>query len=104
MHDDEESRKTLVELSDYPCSVIIIGVGEEEDFSLMEALDSDKKKLKDADGNVTFRDIVQFVKYKDAVKKHRLGESVLQELPRQFVDHAIRHDIKPEKSGVSINN
>ena len=52
-----ESKKTLVELSDYPCSVIIIGVGD-EDFSEMEQLDSDKKKLKDDDGNVTFRDIV----------------------------------------------
>ena len=52
IHDMSESKKTLVELSDYPCSIIIIGVGD-EDFSAMNELDSDKKKLKDDDGNVT---------------------------------------------------
>ena len=46
IHDMSASKRTLVELSDYPCSIIIIGVGE-EDFSDMQALDSDKKKLKD---------------------------------------------------------
>ena len=103
IHDDSESRATLVELSDYPCSIIIIGVGD-GDFSDMVALDSDKKKLKDDDGNVTFRDIVQFVPFSEAVKQHRLGERVLEELPRQFVDHMIRHDLHPDEAATSINN
>ena len=61
-----ECKKTLVKLSDYPCSVIIIGLGDGP-WKSMEELDSDKKKMKDDDGNVTFRDIVQFVKYSDAI-------------------------------------
>ena len=68
IHDYEESKRTLVKLSDYPCSIIIIGVGD-EDFTSMEELDSDKKKLKDDEGNVTYRDIVQFVKYEEAFAK-----------------------------------
>ena len=103
IHDMSAAKRTLVELSDYPCSIIIIGVGE-EDFSDMQALDSDKKKLKDDDGNVTYRDIVQFVPYTEAIKQHRLGERVLEELPRQFVDHMIRHDLHPDEAATSINN
>ena len=40
-------------------SIIIVGVGD-EDFSTMEALDSDDKLLR-ANGRVATRDIVQFV-------------------------------------------
>ena len=103
IHDMSESKKTLVELSDYPCSIIIIGVGD-EDFSSMVELDSDKKKLKDDDGNVTYRDIVQFVPFTEAIKSNKLGEKVLYELPRQFVDHAIRHDLQPDAEATAINN
>ena len=71
-----ETKKSLVALSDYPCSIIIVGLGN-EDFAEMEALDSDKKKLKDDDGNVTFRDIVQFVKYSDAIKSKKLSQQLL---------------------------
>lgn len=66
IHDMEETIATLVKLSEYPCSIIIIGIGD-EDFSDMEKLDSDKKKLKDADGHVTKRDIVQFVPFCEVV-------------------------------------
>ena len=103
IHDMSETKKSLVELSDYPCSIIIVGLGNEE-FDEMEALDSDKKKLKDDDGNVTFRDIVQFVKYSDAIKSKKLSKQLLQELPRQFVDHAIRHELKPDEAATAINN
>ena len=67
IHDMTETKKTLVELSDYPCSIIIIGIGD-QNFSDMEQLDSDKKKLKDDEGNVTYRDIVQFVPYSEVIK------------------------------------
>ena len=90
IHDRDESLATIVKLSDYPCSIIIVGLGD-ADFKVMEDyFDSDKKKLQDADGNVAFRDIVQFVPYDKAIKDHKLGPTVLQELPRQFVDHALR--------------
>ena len=39
--DFEETKSAIVSASELPMSVIIIGVGD-EDFSAMEALDSDK--------------------------------------------------------------
>ena len=42
--DFEETKSAIVSASELPMSVIIIGVGD-EDFSAMEALDSDKGKF-----------------------------------------------------------
>ena len=50
-------KKLIVESSSLPTSIIIVGVGDEE-FELMEELDSDEKLLTDDDGKVCTRDIV----------------------------------------------
>ena len=55
----------IVEASDYPMSIIIIGVGN-ADFTDMERLDADKKALQ-FDGRKASRDIVQFVPFKKFV-------------------------------------
>merc|ERR1719510_854495 len=57
--DLDATLQSIIAASDLPMSIIIIGVGE-EDFSVMEALDSDDKLLR-ANGRVASRDIVQFV-------------------------------------------
>lgn len=44
IHDMERSKQILVDLSFMPCSVIIIGLGD-EDFEDMEELDGDHVKL-----------------------------------------------------------
>lgn len=49
----------MVEASNLPMSVIIVGVGT-EDFSTMELLDGDTKRLSYC-GRYAERDIVQFV-------------------------------------------
>ena len=43
-------------------SVIIVGIGN-EDFGLMDELDSDETSLKKEDGTEMERDIVQFVRF-----------------------------------------
>lgn len=45
IHDMNETVSTIVELSKYPTSIIIIGVGD-EDFDKMKFLDSDDKILR----------------------------------------------------------
>lgn len=54
-----DTRKALVQASNLPMSVIIVGVGN-EDFSAMEQLDGDDKRLSH-NGVYAERDIVQFV-------------------------------------------
>lgn len=75
IHDFEETREIIVELSTLPCSIIIIGVGDEyEGFKHMKTLDSDGVPLTDGKGNTAARDIVQFVMFEQAVKRGNLAE------------------------------
>ena len=65
----DKTKETLAKLSANPCSVIIVGFGEEE-FENMKVLDGDgPNKLPGAE-----RDIVQFVTFSDAIVKGDLGE------------------------------
>lgn len=74
------TKSLVVKASECPCSIIIVGVGE-ADFSMMDALDCDDGLLKDDYGNRAKRDIVQFVKFNDCVKRGNLAEEVLKEIP-----------------------
>ena len=62
VHDMEETKRLLVQLSGMPFSAVIIGVGN-SDFKKMEILDADGEILKDKKGNEAVRDVVQLVKY-----------------------------------------
>jgi hypothetical protein len=77
----------IIELSELPCSVIIIGVGS-ANFQKMEELDADGQLLRNG-GRTAKRDIVQFVQFSEAVRKGVLAEEVLKEMPNQVVDYAI---------------
>ena len=57
IHDMAEVKELIVQASDLPTSVIIVGVGN-EDFELMEELDCDGGLLKDDYGRSASRDIV----------------------------------------------
>lgn len=63
-HDIRCSIDALVECSNYPVSIIVIGVGD-HDFSGMEFLDSDDRLPKDSRNNEAVRDILQFVPFDD---------------------------------------
>jgi hypothetical protein len=89
IHDMPKTKQILAQLSNLPCSVIIIGVGE-EDFENMRELDGDDAdKLPGA-----ARDIVQFVEFNKAVAKGDLNEQVLFELPNQFMSFVKLHNIE----------
>mmetsp|Transcript_26261 Transcript_26261/g.25438 ORF Transcript_26261/g.25438 Transcript_26261/m.25438 type:complete len:132 (+) Transcript_26261:1151-1546(+) len=82
IHDKDLTTETIIELSKYPVSIIIVGVGDEE-FEIMKFFDSDDALLRSQTGRVAERDIVQFVKYLDYAKADAslLAEEVLKELP-----------------------
>lgn len=79
--DMQETINWIVNLSYMPCSVIIIGIGDNE-FDSMQELDSDNKMLKSYTGKSATRDIVQFVPFTEAVRKGDLAAEVLKEIPR----------------------
>ena len=62
----------IISLSKLPCSIIIIGVGDAE-FDSMEELDGDGGRLRNH-REAAQRDIVQFVSFKDAMRKGDLAE------------------------------
>lgn len=72
----------IVQASKLPLSIIIVGVGMEK-FEMMKELDSDDALLKDTQGRMAARDIVQFVKFKKYAEMgaDRLAEKVLEEVP-----------------------
>ena len=86
IHDMPRTKELLVELSNLPCSVIIVGLGD-DDFTSMEELDSDSQLLTDDNGNVASRDIVQFVGYSEAMQRGELAEQVLKEVPDQVCSY-----------------
>jgi len=57
-----DTKRAIVYASTLPYSIIIVGVGS-ADFSAMDALDCDSGLLRDQDGHVAQRDIVQFVPF-----------------------------------------
>ncbi|CAL4111007.1 unnamed protein product [Meganyctiphanes norvegica] len=84
-----ETQQALVAASQEPMSVIIVGVGD-ADFSSMELLDGDEKRVS-ASGKSAIRDIVQFVEFRKFAKsggkvcRSSLATAVLKELPSQFL-------------------
>mmetsp|Transcript_31097 Transcript_31097/g.30550 ORF Transcript_31097/g.30550 Transcript_31097/m.30550 type:complete len:187 (+) Transcript_31097:1060-1620(+) len=94
IHDMNETKDTIVEASDLPLSIIIIGVGKEK-FKAMKELDGDKNVLRNSQGKAAARDIVQFVKFKKFIGSghHLLAEKVLKEVPDQFIRYMMHKGI-----------
>jgi hypothetical protein len=74
-----QTKELIIECSELPCSIIIVGVGN-ANFDAMDELDADDGLLRTVN-RVAKRDIVQFVPYVDAIKKGLLTEQVLAEMP-----------------------
>ena len=91
----DKTKEALVDLSQLPCSIIIIGVGNAE-FSSMDELDGDGGPLRDGRGRACARDIVQFVAYNQAMAQGNLAEQVLKEVPGQFCRHMERIEYVPK--------
>lgn len=101
-----KTKAAIVNASDLPLSIIIIGVGN-DDFEKMDELDSDNKLLMDNNGRVAKRDIVQFVPFRNFMSqsnaymseherekvKARLAKEVLEEVPYQVTSYMKSHNI-----------
>ena len=98
INDWEDTVDAIIEASKYPISIIIIGMGpdEDDDFAEMKGLDSDNKKLINSNGVKAARDIVQFVEF-DKLKNDPkvLSEKVLEEIPRQFEEYFRMVNVEP---------
>lgn len=94
--DFQETQNELVKAASLPMSVLIIGVGK-EDFSQMDALDGDKGKLTNSQGQSASRDIVQFVELKKVAQNDfAIAEAVLQELPGHINLYFFKQGFKPK--------
>ena len=97
-NDVEQTAEAIIDASSGPISIIIVGVGG-ADFSAMEFLDSDDRRLS-ANGKTAQRDIVQFVPYRKfggagVMQGARLAAEVLAELPDQVTGYFSRNGIMP---------
>lgn len=95
IHDMSRVKQLIVDASAMPISIVIVGIGQSEEFELMEELDSDNTLLKDDLGRTSLRDIVQFVRFNDAVQKGNLNEEVLREIPEQVCLYMEHINYKP---------
>lgn len=93
INDMDKTCDIIWEAAYYPLSIIIIGIGN-ADFKNMETLDGDTVLLTNSKGEVTKRDLVQFVqfnKYKNRIEVegviNELAEEVLKEVPRQVEEY-----------------
>ena len=97
--DIDDTKKAIIKASSLPMSIIIVGVGN-EDFRMMDALDSDKGLLASG-GLKAERDIVQFVELRKFLSKEgrwskeRLADHVLFEVPKQLTGWMQMRGIKP---------
>jgi len=100
--DEKQSIDQIVAASTLPLSIIIVGVGK-ADFSAMEKLDGDDVRLTDSQGKKAFRDIVQFVPYREFKSPELLAKETLEEIPRQFIQFCKLKNVKPLDSKYDIN-
>eukprot|EP00981_Chlorochromonas_danica_P002490 scaffold474_cov169-Ochromonas_danica.AAC.25 len=94
INDMEETKQAVINASNYPLSIIIVGVGP-ADFTSMHELDSDERLL--TNGRITaVRDIVQFVAFRECGNQPELmAQSVLAELPGQLLLYMKQNNIAP---------
>lgn len=97
--DLDSTKMAVIEASGLPLSIIIVGVGNEADFSAMDELDSDESLLAH-NGRTAQRDIVQFVEMSKFVRGHTwnkemLAREVLFEIPDQLVGYMKAKKFKP---------
>eukprot|EP01135_Chromosphaera_perkinsii_P010266 Nk52_evm8s2085 gene=Nk52_evmTU8s2085 len=93
--DMDMTMKAIVEASQLPLSIVIVGVGN-ADFTNMDILDGDEQRLR-YNGVFASRDIVQFVPFRDYAGAHksRIAEVTLQEIPEQLTSFMKLRQIRP---------
>jgi hypothetical protein len=93
--DMQDTVAAIVEASYLPLSLLIVGVGN-ADFSAMDFLDSDDKKLTTQTGRVALRDIVQFVPIRGG-SLESAAKKLLKELPDQLLSYMKANGVMPSR-------
>lgn len=101
--DMPQTKTAIVNASNLPLSIIIIGVGN-ADFDAMDELDGDTVRLTAPNGKMAARDIVQFVPFRNFLRQGlnsqmsrlHLAKEVLAEIPDQFIGYMKVNNIKPK--------
>lgn len=85
--DMDDTIDAVVHADDAPLSIVIVRVGNDCDFQMMDVLDGDDQVLRDHSGKASRRDLVQFVPFKkfENGPPAALAAEVLREIPDQFV-------------------
>ncbi|KAH0785411.1 Copine family protein [Histomonas meleagridis] len=96
INDMQETINAIVEATDAPLSIIIVGVGN-ANFSAMDQLDADEVPLVSSTGVRMKRDIVQFVPFVKFQNNGNIGlaAEVLAEVPRQVDEFCRSHGYVP---------
>ena len=94
IHDMAQTKDLIYQLAEFPCSIIIVGVGN-ADFDAMEELDGDGEVLRNQQGQAVSRDIVQFVEFNKCMARGDLAEQVLMEVPAQVCSYMERKGYQP---------
>ncbi|KRX04637.1 C2 domain [Pseudocohnilembus persalinus] len=97
-NDEENTLDEIVEASEYPLTIIIVGIGDEDFTQLKELLEPQKpnkylysKKL----GKQAIRNNVHFFVYKDYNKNMQtLARECMRKLPRQFIEYMEMKNMK----------
>lgn len=94
--DKRETISAIVESSNLPLSIVIVGVGN-HNFDAMNDLDADEKPLLDEKTDTyCSRDIVQFVPFNQFKSNPaRLAEVTLAEIPRQVTEFMGKYRFVP---------
>lgn len=101
INDMHQTIDVLVEASDLPFSIIIIGIGD-GNFTNMIKLDADTNALFNSKGVKAKRDIVQFVEFREFDNNgSKLAMSVFEEIPNQIVEFYRLMKIKPDEPNIS---
>jgi len=95
INDVQRTIDSIVNASNYPLSIIIVGVGN-ADFETMDVLDADEEPLISSRGAQMKADIVQFVPFnKFRYSPYMLAKEVLEEVPDQLTGYFDRNNIAP---------
>ena len=96
LNDEQNTIDAIVEASDFPLSIVIVGVGN-ADFSAMEVLDADEEPLVHSVTGRVGRDIVQFIPFNNFKNKPDMfiSKALLEEIPFQCVEYFKSKNIKP---------
>ncbi|KAJ3396171.1 hypothetical protein HDU92_003843 [Lobulomyces angularis] len=102
--DTDQTINSIIEASTLPFSIIIVGVGNKNDWNSLIHLTSVDGYLNNDDGfyKTAARDIVQFVPF--IKNRANLAQVVLKEIPKQIVDYMVSHSIKPNPPQFNLSS